>query len=63
MTTPAPSLNLPVDGFDFLLWFAWLKEMCLVVVVLLDLVIHFFCKKFRCRTYLFNSVDEGVDNR
>ena len=26
-------------------------------------VIHFFCKEFRCRTYLFCSVDEGVDNR
>ena len=26
-------------------------------------VVHFFCKEFRCRTYLFSSVDEGVDNR
>ena len=26
-------------------------------------VIHFFCKEFRCRTNLFSSVDEGVDNR
>ena len=24
---------------------------------------HFFCKEFRCSTYLFSSVDEGVDNR
>ena len=22
----------------------------------------FFCKKFRCRTYLFSSVDKGVDS-
>ena len=25
-------------------------------------VIHFFCKEFRCRTYLFSSVDDSVDN-
>ena len=23
-------------------------------------VIHFLCKEFRCRTYLFSSVDESV---
>ena len=26
-------------------------------------MIHFFDKKFICRTYLLSSVDEGVDNR
>ena len=25
--------------------------------------IHFLCKEFRCRTYLFSSVDDSVDNR
>ena len=47
----------------FLLGFALLKELCLVVVVLYDFVkvIHFLCKQFRCRTYLSSSVDEGVD--
>ena len=25
-------------------------------------MIHFLCKEFRCRTYLFNSVDESVNN-
>ena len=65
MTTQAPSVNFPVDGFGFLLGFAFLKELCLVVTVLQDFVkvIHFFCKKLRCRTYLFSPVDEGVDNR
>ena len=24
-------------------------------------VIHFFCKEFGCRAYLFSSVDESVD--
>ena len=49
----------------FLLGFALLKEFCWVMVVLYDFVkvIHFLCKEFRCRTYLFSSVDEGVDNR
>ena len=63
MTTLAPSINFPVDVFGFLLGFALLKELCWVAVVLQDFVkvIHFFCKKFRCRTYLFSS--DGVDNR
>ena len=26
-------------------------------------VIHFLCKEFRCRTYLFSSVVESVDKR
>ena len=38
MTTLAPSINFPVDGFGFLLAFCWglpsLKELCWVVVVL-----------------------------
>ena len=34
MTTLAPSINFPVDGFGFLLGFALLKELCWVVVVL-----------------------------
>ena len=33
MTTLAPSINFTVDGFDFLLGFALLKELCWVVVV------------------------------
>ena len=53
MTTLVPSMNIPVDGFGFLMRFALLTELCSVVVVLCDIlkVIHFFCKKFRCRTY------------
>ena len=53
-------------GFIFLLVFCMgfglLKELgssCLEDFVK---VIHFFCKKFRCRTYLFSFVHEGVDN-
>ena len=44
---------------SFLLGFALLNDLCQVVVVLKDVVkmIHFFSKKFRCRTYLFSSVD------
>ena len=51
--------------YSFLLRFALLKELCWLMVVLQDFVkvIHFFCKKVRCRTYLFSSVDEGVDYR
>ena len=58
-------MNFPVDGLGFLLGFALLKELCWVVVVLKDFVkvTHFFCKQYRCRTYLFSSVDESVDNR
>ena len=65
VTTLAPSINFPGNGSGFLLGFALLKELCWVVVVLQDFVkvINFFCKECRCKTYLFNSVDEGVDNR
>ena len=69
MVTLAPSMNFPLDVFGFLvgflLRFTLLKELHWVVVVLKDFVkvIHFFCKDFRCRTYLFSSVDEAVDNR
>ena len=34
MRTLAPSINFPVDGFGFLLGFALLNALCLVVVVL-----------------------------
>ena len=34
MTSLVPSVNFPMDGFGFLLEFALLKELCLVVVVL-----------------------------
>ena len=33
MTTLAPSINFPVDGFHSLLGFVLLKELCWVVVV------------------------------
>ena len=58
-------MNFPVDGFGFLLGFALLKELCWVMVVLQDLwkMIHLFCKKSRCRTYLFSSMDGGLNNR
>ena len=50
---------------SFLLGFALMKELCWVVVVLWDVVkvIHFLSKEFKCRTYLFSSVDESMDNR
>ena len=69
MTSLVPSINFTVDEFGFPLvfcsGFGLLKELCWAVVVLYDFVkvIHFFCKKFRYRTYLFSSVDEGMDNR
>ena len=65
MTTLVPSISFPGHGFCFLLRFVLLKELCWVVVVLQDFVkvIHFFCKKLTCKTYLFSSVDESVDNR
>ena len=34
MTTLAPSISFPVDGFGFLLGSALLKELCLVLDVL-----------------------------
>ena len=65
ITTLAPSIHFPVNGIGFLLGFSLLKELCWVVVVLENFVkvIQFYCKEFRCRTYLFRSVHEGVDNR
>ena len=47
ITTLAPSINFPVDGFDFLLGFVLLRELCWVVVILKDFVkvIYLFCKK------------------
>ena len=65
MTTLVPSMIFSVNGFGFLLGFDLLSELCWVVVVLWDFVkvILFFYKKFRCRAYLFSSVDEGMDNK
>ena len=60
MTTLAPFINFIVDGFGFLLGFCW-GLPCWKNYV--GKVIHFLCKEFRCRTYLFSSVDESVDNR
>ena len=68
MTTLAPSINFTVDGFVFW-WFSIgvclvkrtvLGSGCLVGLCEGD---PFLCKEFRCRTYLFSSVDEGADNR
>ena len=67
ITTLAP-INFPMGGFGFLLALYWvcldertlLGSGCLVGLVK---VINFLCKEFGCRTYLFSSVDEGVDNR
>ena len=68
MTTLAPSINFPVGGLAFC-WFS--VGVCLVERTVLGSgclvdfakVIHFFYEKFSCRTYLFNSVDEGVNNK
>ena len=66
MTTVAPSINFTVDGFGFLLVFCWgfphwrtvLASGCLVGLFEGD---SFLFKEFRCRTYMFSSVEESMD--
>ena len=63
MTTVAPSINFPVDGFGFLLAFF---GVCLVERTVLGSGYlvglcegdPFPLQECRCRTYLFSSVDE-----
>ena len=68
MTTLAPSINFTVDGFGFLLVSVGvclvertvLGNGCLVGLCEGD---PFPLQGIRCRTYLFSSLDESVDNK